>query len=186
MKIIGITGTIGSGKGTVVRHLIERYGFVHHSARDLIVAELAKAGLPANRDTMLLMANKLRKENHPGYIAEALHLKALEEGKDAVIESIRTVGEIEAVKRHGNFHLFAVDADPRIRYARIRERQSVTDNVSFEKFLADEREETSSPEAHVSNLLPCIARADHIFMNDGSLEDLQAQVDRVMARIREA
>lgn len=36
----------------------------------------------------------------------------------ALPPSIRTVGEVTALRALGNFHLLAVDADPRVRYER--------------------------------------------------------------------
>ena len=36
MITIGITGTLGAGKGTIVDYLIEKRGFVHYSVRAFI------------------------------------------------------------------------------------------------------------------------------------------------------
>ncbi|HEX3095769.1 MAG TPA: AAA family ATPase, partial [Patescibacteria group bacterium] len=46
MIIIGITGTAGSGKGTVVEYLVSKYGFKHYSARGFITEELVRRNLP--------------------------------------------------------------------------------------------------------------------------------------------
>jgi len=43
MIIIGITGTLGAGKGTVVEYLQEK-GFRHYSARGFITKEVEKRG----------------------------------------------------------------------------------------------------------------------------------------------
>ena len=40
--IIGITGTDGSGKGTVVDYLVEQKGFKHYSARAIFEEEIAR------------------------------------------------------------------------------------------------------------------------------------------------
>ena len=40
-------------------------------------------------------------------------------GQNAVIESLRTEGEIAALRAKGNFLLVAVGADPKLRYERI-------------------------------------------------------------------
>ena len=58
--VIGITGTDGSGKGTVVDYLVENKGFTHYSARTFLVAEIEKRGLPMSRNQMRLMANEFR------------------------------------------------------------------------------------------------------------------------------
>ena len=117
MNIIGITGTLGAGKGTIVEYLVEKKGYVHYSVRAFLSEEVKRRGLEVNRDTLTSVANDLRANNSPSYIAEQLYDLAYNNGKDAVIESIRTPGEIAALRSKGNFHLFAVDADRKVRYA---------------------------------------------------------------------
>src|SRR5688572_11668127 len=127
MIIIGITGTLGAGKGEVVEYLKQKHGFTHYSVRDFLIAEIGRRGLEVNRDSMRVVANELRAEHGSGYIVEEIYKKAAEAGSNAIIESIRTHGEIEVLKNKSKFFLIAVDADPNIRYERIRSRQSVTD-----------------------------------------------------------
>ncbi len=177
MIIIGITGTIGSGKGVVVAYLCEKYGFVHYSVRNFLVAEIERRGLPMNRDSMALVGNDLREKNHSGFIVEQLFLQALLSGKNAVIESIRTVGEIETLKKHKNFSLVAIDADVDLRYKRIVSRKSVTDNISFEKFLEEEKREMQSSDPNKQNIKACVERADVVIKNTESFEDLYKKID---------
>src|SRR6185503_9278842 len=137
--IIGITGTLGAGKGTVVEYLKNK-GFRHFSARSFFVEEFNKRGLPVSRDTMVEVANDLRAKNGPGYFTQEAMKRAGAEGGDVVIESIRSIGEAEYLKAHGAA-LWAVDADIQKRYERIALRASETDKISFEKFKADEEKE---------------------------------------------
>src|SRR5262245_50607987 len=111
MVIFGITGTLGAGKGTVVEYLLNK-GFQHYSVRAYISEEIVRRGLPVNRDNMFVVGNDLRMKNGPAYIAQELYKKAVQNGKDSVIESIRTLGEVEALRKTPNFYLMAVDAKP--------------------------------------------------------------------------
>jgi dephospho-CoA kinase len=129
MQIIGITGTLGAGKGTIVDYLENQKGYSHYSVRSYLIEEIERRGLENNRDNMVLVANELRAKNSPSFIIEELYKQALAAGKNAVIESIRTPGEVEFLKKQGNFILLAVDADPEVRYERIFLRQSSTDKV---------------------------------------------------------
>ena len=64
MKIIGITGTLGAGKGTVVDFLVSEKGYKHYSVRSFISEEIIKRNLPLNRDSMVVVANDLRANNN--------------------------------------------------------------------------------------------------------------------------
>mgnify|MGYP001570879818 CR=1 FL=1 len=181
--IIGITGTTGAGKGTVVEFLKQK-GFVHFSVRDFLAKELEKINLPTNRENLLFMANKLREENSPSYIAERLYEKAKNENKDSVIESLRSVGEVELLKNKGTFYLIAIDADIEKRYERIKLRKSLTDDVTFEKFVDDEKSETTSDNPAKSNLLKCIELADFKIENNYDMSYLKNEVDKIYAEIK--
>ena len=122
MIIIGITGTLGAGKGTIVDYLIKEKGFVHYSVRAFIAEEITKRGQEVNRDTLTAMGNELRATHTPSYITDQLFERAKAEGKNAVIESVRTPGEIASLRQKGQFYLFAVDANQRIRYDRQLQR----------------------------------------------------------------
>lgn len=179
--IIGITGTIAAGKGTIVEFLKER-GFKHFSVREFISDEIRKRGLEVNRNNMIVIGNKIREENSPSYIAEQLFEMAKND-KDAVIESLRTVGEIEALRKKGNFILFAIDADINKRYERAVSRQSSTDSISFEEFQRQEMTEMSSDDPNKQNLSKCIALADYKFENNGTPEELKKQLGRILEGI---
>ncbi len=178
--IIGITGTIGAGKGTVVEYLKTK-GFKHFSARDVWNEEIARRGLVSNRDNMVIVANELRAKHGAGFFAKRAIEKAREEGVDAVIESIRSVGEAEEIKKGGGV-LWAVDADIRTRYNRITLRQSETDKVSFKKFVADEQKEWDNSDPTKQNLKAVITMANVVLTNNGTQEELFAQVEEALKK----
>jgi dephospho-CoA kinase len=179
MIIIGITGTLGAGKGTVVEYLQQK-GFRHYSARDLLVKEIVKRGLTVDRDCMVVVANELRSKNSPNYLAEELYREAATSGENAVIESLRTEGEVNALRQKGGFYLIAVDADTRSRYDRIIARGSETDKISFEEFLRHEKREMYSADPNQQNLAKCAEMADHQIFNNGTREQLYTEIDEVL------
>ena len=183
MIIIGITGTIGAGKGTLVEYLVSKKGFVHYSVRGFLIEEISKRNLLANRDNMVSVANELRAENSPSHITDCLFEQAKQSGKDAVIESIRTPGEVDSLRRKGNFCLLAVDADPTVRYERIVQRNSETDHISFEEFLSNEQREMTSSDPNKQNLSKCIAIADCLLTNNTTINELYKQLEEKINNI---
>lgn len=186
MVIIGITGTLGAGKGTIVDYLIQERSFRHYSVRQYLIAKIKEQGLPVNRDTMTSTANQIRSAHDPAYIIEVLYQQAMKEGKNAIIESIRTPGEVEFLKKQGSFYLFAVDADPHVRYERIVSRGSETDHVDYDTFLANEQREMTATDPNKQNLAKCIELADFRINNNGSQTELFTAIDKVLMEMGEA
>jgi len=185
MIIIGITGTLGAGKGTIVDFLVKNKNFKHYSVREFLMKEIKKRGLEASRDTMTEVANNLRAIHSPSYIVEELYKEATNNGQNCVIESLRTPGEITSLRNKDNFYLFAVDAKPKERYARITQRLSETDNVSYETFIANENREMESKDENKQNIKRCIEMADFTFENNGNIDELNSKVNDVINLILE-
>jgi dephospho-CoA kinase len=179
--ILGITGTIGAGKGTVVDYLKSK-GFKHYSASALISQEVKRRGLPMNRDSMREVGNDLRRTNGSSYIVETLYAQAIQAGGDAIVESIREIAGAMFLKEHGAF-LLAVDADRRIRYARVLLRRSDKDHVTFEEFCEQEDKEMEKADAFDMNIKNVMGMADFRIENDGSIEDLQKQIDEMLSAL---
>jgi dephospho-CoA kinase len=180
--IIGITGTNGSGKGTVVEYLESR-GFAHYSARAFLLAEIERRGPTVDRSAMREVGNALRQARGPAYIIETLYAQAQAAGSTALIESVRALAEARFLKAQGAL-IIAVDADQARRYERIVSRGTATDHLSFEEFVEQEDREMNAPDEWDMNVFGVMALADFTIRNDGTLEDLHAEVDSVLQKLR--
>ncbi len=178
--IIGITGTNGAGKGTVVDYLVEKKNFSHFSVRDFLITELKKRNLEINRDNFIVIANEIREKNNPSYIIDQLFEKANQIDKNCIIESIRNPGEVLSLRAKSNFILLAVDAEQKIRYDRIKQRKSETDNISFEEFKKQEEIEFNSNDINKQNISKCIQMADYIIKNDTNIDELNKKIEEVL------
>ena len=183
MIIFGITGTLGAGKGTVVDYLVKEKAFIHYSVRQFLINRLESEKKEVNRDTMVDLANALREKHGADYIARDLYKKAAENNTNCIIESLRTVGEINALREKEDFYLLAVDADAKLRYQRINLRKSETDNISFEEFVANEKREMQNDDPNKQNLKNCIEMADYQIDNNGSVNALHQKVEEIISDI---
>jgi len=138
--------------------------------------------MSVNRDSMVAVANELRATHSPAYIIEQLYQQAKLIWKNTIIESIRAIGEVISLKGKENFHFFAVDADPMIRYQRIVLRWSETDNVSYEEFVANEQREMHTTDPTKQNISACMQLADHSFTNNWTFEQLYEQIETVIIK----
>lgn len=179
--ILGITGTNGAGKGTVVEYLVEKHGFAHRSVRQFLLSEIEKRGMPPDRNSTRLVANELRQTHGPGYVIQQLYESLDKESPLVILDSIRTVGEAEYLRAKGAL-LWAVDADRKIRYERTLKRWSELDKVSFEQFCIYEDREMQSTEPWDMNVFKVMKMADAVFTNNGALEELYAQVEEALQK----
>ena len=175
--IIGITGTDGAGKGTVVRYLVEEKGFTHYSARDFLVTEIKKRGLPMSRNQMRLMGNEFREKFGNDFIVSRAYDLIKKDAVDrAVIESLRAVGEAEFLKEQGGI-LLAVDASKEVRFKRVQARRSESDKVTFEDFIRYEEIEKNDHLPNGLNKAAVMEMADYTIYNNGSMDELRKEVE---------
>jgi dephospho-CoA kinase len=181
--IIGITGTLGAGKGTVVEYLKTK-GFKHYSSSGILKEILAQRGEAATRKAMSDLANELMAK-HEGGVLSISHERAQKDGaKDYVLESIHRVSEADYIRKIAG-KVLGVDADMKTRYERaVKRKEGEKDNVTFEQFVVDTKREEEGATGTGPNIRAVLTSADAIVMNEGSLEELYAQVEEALQKLK--
>lgn len=182
--IIGLTGTFAAGKGAVAECLIGR-GFQYYSLSDELRLLLRERGIMPTRDNLIKAGNNLRARNGTGFLAELVikRLKGAPSVSNAIVDSIRNTGEIDALRRLKDFYIVAVDAPVDVRYERARKRASARDPKSFSEFLVQEKREMLG-KRNEQQLAACMKEADFVIKNDGDFKKLYKQIDKVIGEIK--
>src|SRR5574343_810315 len=113
--IIGITVFLACGKGAV-SEILKKKGFIVYSCSDEIKEECRKNNIELTRENLQRVGNELRAKFGPNVLAKRLSERITLQGldKNYVVESIRTEGEIEELKKLKDFTLVFVDTDSEI------------------------------------------------------------------------
>jgi len=125
----------------------------------------------------------LRANYKPSYIAEQLYERAQKLGENAVIESLRTPGEINALRKQGGCYIFAIDAEPKIRYDRLSKRYKQMDFKTYDEFVVMEKSQMQTSDPNKQNLGKCIEMADYKFENNETIPDLHLLVEKVLKEL---
>lgn len=175
MKIVGLSGTNGSGKDTVAIMLAERYGFLHVSATDMFIGELNARKWPMDREHKSRLSSEWRRQYGMGVLVD----KALglfnadpQKYKGMVVGSLRHPGEVNRIKELGGIVIW-VDAEPTTRYNRIqkslaqRNQTHSEQGKTFDEFIAEEKKEMQqSGDEATLNMSAVKNLADIFLMNN--------------------
>jgi dephospho-CoA kinase len=186
MKVIGLTGTMGSGKEVVKDFLIKKFNCYYVTLSDVIRGEIEKKKGNLTRQTQQDMGNEMRKKYGP-HILAMLAIEYLSKSKEmAVIDGIRNPGEIEYLrKKFGpDFKLIAIDASPEVRFERILKRGQASDPKTWEEFAAlDERDKGKDEPEYGQQVKRCMEQANFTVMNDGTLEEFENKINEIVKNL---
>jgi len=174
-RLIGLTGTNGAGKGEAAAYFLTK-GYAYFSLSDVIREELAARGEAVSRDSLIRTGNELRQRFGPDVLARRTMAKV---DGPAVIDSIRNTREIAVLRLQEGFVLLAIDAPIAVRFARVALRGRDESAVDLEAFRKKEDEERSGG-ATAQQIEACMAAADRLILNDGTLPEFHRKLEEVV------
>lgn len=177
--VIGITGRNCAGKDTVARALTTR-GFESYSLSDVLREELRRRGEEITRPALIALGNELRAAEGPGVLAR--RVQAMMKTDRVALVSVRNPTEVETLRELPHFVLLGVDAPVAVRFARESSRGRESAPATLEAFMElEERENTADPNAQ--QLDATMQLADHVLMNDGTLEAFETDVAALLSTL---
>lgn len=180
--ILGFTGPMASGKEVSKQYLIDKYGAVGFRFSTIIREILARLRLEPSRYNISILSTRLRQTFGEDLFARTMAKDvAACEAEMIIVDGVRRLADIDHLKQLPGFHLIAIDADPKIRHARVVSRAENVgdDQKSLEEFLRESRE--LETEASIPGVM---AEASYVIDNSTDLAALQAQLDDLVAKIK--
>ena len=185
--VIGVTGTIASGKETLAQMLALGLGAKKFGFSEVLDEELTRLGKPLSRPNQRELASEMRMKQGPGVWARRLVERISKEQGYAVVEGFRNPLEVkEFYSSFGkNFMLVSIDAKFSVRFKRAKQRAKEGEKKTEKEFKdTDERERGKEEPFYGHNIDGCMALADYKIINEGTLNGLKTQANLIMEKAR--
>jgi dephospho-CoA kinase len=167
--IVCLTGMPGAGKSSVASFLKEK-GFAVVTMGDVVREEAKRQGLEPTDINLGKMMLKLRQDLGPGAVGHMVLQKLARDGSSSnvVIDGIRSIAEVEVLKKVGHVRLLAIHASQDTRFKHLKERGRADAPSDGNEFVGRDKRELSV------GVSEAIALAnDMISNNDLTLEQLK-------------
>ena len=167
--IVCLTGMPGAGKSTVASFLKEK-GFATVTMGDAVREEAKRQGLEPTDANLGKLMLKLRQDLGQGAVAHLVLRKLKRDGSsgNVVIDGLRSIPEIEVLKKVGHVKLLAIHASQDTRFKHLVDRGRSDAPASSDEFAGRDKRELSV------GISEAIALADEtISNNDLTLDQLK-------------
>jgi dephospho-CoA kinase len=178
--IIGLAGEMASGKGTVAEYIIKKYNGKIFRFSTILRDILKRLHLEEARENLQKLSTILRENFGQDVLSSAIAKEVKgSEDKILVMDGVRRSSDIKFLKDFSGFKLVYIEADAEKRFQRISVRgENIDDNSKiFEQFKEELKQES---EIQIRGLKD---GADFIIDNNGSCEELYAQIDKIIKQL---
>ncbi|MFA6194733.1 MAG: AAA family ATPase [Patescibacteria group bacterium] len=181
--ILGFSGLMVSGKDTCKTYVMEKYGASGHRYSTMLRDILNRLYLPITRENMQDLSLDLRTRFGSDTLARVIAEDVKNDNNEIIIvEGIRRLPDIVSLKDLPNFYLISLNVDLPVRYQRLTNRRENADDATktFEEFVTDNGREAEQ------DIPTVMAKAKYQLNNNGTKEELYAQIDKIIADIKKS
>jgi dephospho-CoA kinase len=178
--IIGTAGEIASGKETVARHIIKKYGGSLYRFSDPLRDILIRMHLDVDRQNYHKISMALRKYFGQDALSRIIY-NDIKKSKDKIIvlDGIRRKSDMKYLKDVKGFNLIFIEADLKKRFKRLKARREKIDDQRKSLALF-KKEHESEVEIKIRELKKT---ADFIIDNNQSPAQLFSAIDVILENI---
>ncbi len=178
--ILGLVGTLASGKETTKKYIVEKYNAKDCRFSSILRDAMNRTAIPISRENLQKFSTLLRENFGENILAKAIANDASKLDADiVVIDGVRRFTDIEHLEKLPNFILIKIDADPKIRYERLKKRNENIgdDKKTFDEFMKEQ-------EAEADKQIPEVMKtAKYSIENNGTFEDLYKQIEEIIKKL---
>ena len=178
--VVGLAGMPGAGKSVVVEVAKEGgYGIVVMG--DVVREEAERRCLKPSPENLGKIMLELRRSEGNSVVAKRC-IPKIEKAKEprVIVDGIRSLSEVEEFTKHfPKFSLVAIHSSPETRFKRLYYRRRSDDPKNWGVFHKRDMRELSV------GLGDPIALAEHIIVNEETLEVVKGKVREVLRRVEE-
>lgn len=183
-KCIAVVGPMASGKGALV-DLLQKEGYQMLSLSDIVRDKTTAWSLPFTRKNFQDVGDKLRQKFGSAILAELIAPKIkTHPEKKYVIDGVRNPAEVLFFKKHFQAFVIGVTASSDKRFYLMQLRHRSSDPTTREEFdHLEARDRGVGQSAFGQQVDACLALADLVIDNNGSLEDFQKNLSYFLKQI---
>ncbi|MFA5358379.1 MAG: AAA family ATPase [Patescibacteria group bacterium] len=181
--ILGFVGEMVSGKGTACKYLKEKYNAPSYRFSTILRDVLDRLYLEINRKNMQNLSMILRQNFNENIFAKVIAEDVKNDPAQIItVDGVRRLADISYLKEIPGFYLIYLTADEKIRYQRIIDRGENTDdkNKTFAEFQVEQHAEAEN------EIGPTGQTANLTITNNGTLAELQEQIEKILKKINES
>ncbi|MBI5148143.1 AAA family ATPase [Candidatus Pacearchaeota archaeon] len=174
--LIGLIGTIGSGKTTASNYLVKKFKFKRVIMGNLVRAITRKEGLQVNRKNLLLTQKKYRTKYGNDYFIKTA-VKKVEGAKRGLIDGVRVPMDAIIPKKAGA-KIILIDASPKLRFERMKKRGRKGFSKTFTEFKKEE-----AMEFKLLDLKKTFKYVDYKIINNGNEKEFFKKFNKLIKKL---
>lgn len=178
--VLGITGKMASGKGTIADYLKDKHNAASYRFSTPLRDVLRRIYIEESRQNMQDLSLDLRNRFGDDLLASIIAGDVKNDDTELiVVDGVRRLPDIKHLRELPEFKLIAVTADQKTRWERMTKRGENVDDVqkTFEEFKQNEQNEA---EQHIEEVSKT---ADFTIDNNGDYDSLYKQVEDILNQL---
>lgn len=176
-RVIGVVGPIASGKGVLIS-LLQKKGYAVLSLSDIVREKTKEWGQEMTRENLQNVGDSLRKKFGTSILAEMIAPTIKKNVNEMfVVDAIRNPAEVIYLQKEFNAYIIGITASAKKRFDLMQKRGKEYDPKTWEAFAKLEARDRGIGQSEFGQQVEkCLALADIVLENNGSLNDFEKNV----------